>query len=93
MVKQNEATIMPDNGAEKLRAICEALGISRAALARVSGFSRSYCSRALLGDERCCSPLFLRNIEQNFGQLVDMRTKQLFSLPLVDDADLGKAFR
>ena len=71
----------PSNVA-KLRAICEAFGISVTAVAAVAQVSRPYASRVMNGS-MVASADFWRRLEQALGSLVSKRRGQVFDLPAV----------
>ena len=78
-----------DSNLVKLKAIVEAFGIPVSAL-QMSGYSQSYCSRALAGDVKCLSEKFFRRIDENLGKLIDGRKKCFFDLPSVRVEDVEK---
>jgi len=81
-----------DSNLVKLKAIVEAFGIPVSAL-QMSGYSQSYCSRALSGDVKCLSPKFFRKLEENLSRLIDERRKQFFDLESVKAEKVDMAFK
>ena len=67
----------------KLRAICEAFGISVTAVAVAARTSRPTASRILHGS-MTASNAFWKNLEQNLSELLKARTGQVFDIPAVD---------
>ena len=55
-------------------------GLTVSEVARASGVSRPYVSRALSGG-LTPSPAFWRTLEANLGKLVEHRTGQVFEVP------------
>ena len=78
-----EDTKMNSINVVKIKAICEFYGISVKSVAVAGRVSRTYASR-VINNDMVASPAFWRRLEQNMGQLISMRTGQVFDIPAVE---------
>ena len=76
----------------KLRAICEAFGISVTAVAAVAQVSRPYASRVMNGS-MVASADFWRRLDSKLSALMEHRQVQLFETPSVEKAKLENLLR
>lgn len=86
-LKPLEATTMNPDNVAKLRAICDAFGISVTAVADVADVSRPYASRVLHGN-MAASNEFWRKLDSKLGALMEHRQVRVFEVPSVETAKL-----